>query len=132
MYLCKVGIVTETDIENMRTIAKKQGSCSVGVAVLLHGEERFVGVNQMLEQDDPTAHAAIVITRSQHRLIRKNSSLALLLSEKPCPMCVSAICRANINDVYYLENNNTINRIELKSDNMSLWYEEIHTHQKNK
>ena len=125
-----MSIVTETDIENMRTIAKRQGSCSVGAAMLLHGKERFVGVNQMLEQDDPTAHAAIVITRSQRRRIRKNSSLALLLSEKPCPMCVSAICQTNINDVYYLNDNNTINRIELKLDNMSLWYEEIRTLQK--
>jgi len=94
----------------------------VGAAMLLHGGERFVSTSQMLEQDDPTAHAAIVITRSQHRLIRKNTSLALLLSEKPCPMCVCAICRTNISEVYFLDDNNTIHRMELKDD-MSLWYE---------
>ena len=116
--------ITNLDIDNIRKAAIGQGSCVTGVAMLLHGNERFIDTNKMLEQDDPTAHAAIVITRSKRGLIRNNKFVELLLNEKPCPMCICAISQTKINRLYYL-NNNQIDFIELHSDNIDCWYEEI-------
>jgi tRNA(Arg) A34 adenosine deaminase TadA len=118
--------ITETDIEFIRQTATGKGNCAVGAAMLLHNNERYATPNKMLEDDDPTAHAAIVITRSKRGMIRKNQSFELLLSEKPCPMCVSAIYHANLNNLYYLDDNK-INHITLNSS-IDFWYEEIHTH----
>ena len=123
--------ITDIDVEYIRKAAKGQGSCATGLAMLLHGNERFTDTNKMLEQDDPTAHAAIVITRSKHRLIRKDESVELLLSEKPCPMCICAISQTSISRLHYL-NNNRIDFIELRPNNIDCWYEEIHTCQKSK
>lgn len=123
-------IITKTDIESVKQTATGKGCCAVGAAMLLYSNERYVTSNKMLEEDDPTAHAAIVMTRSKRKVIRKNQSFELLLSEKPCPMCISAIYQANINDLHYLDNNK-VNHITLNSS-IDFRYEEIHTHKKNK
>ena len=120
--------ITETDIEFIRQTATGKGCCAVGAAMLLYGNECYAITNKMLEEDDPTAHAAIVIIRSKRGLIRKGQSLELLLSEKPCSMCISAIFQANINDLYYL-NNNKVNHIILNSS-IDFWYEEIHANKR--
>ncbi len=118
--------ITEKDIEFVRQTALGKGYCAVGAATLLHNDEHYTTANKMLEEDDPTAHAAIVLTRSKRGIIRKGQSFELLLSEKPCPMCISAIYQANIHELYYLDNNK-VNHITLNSS-IDFWYEEIHTH----
>ena len=120
--------IKKTDIEYIRKISAAKRSCSEGIAILLSENERFTSQNKILEEDDPTAHAAIVVTRSKRGLRRKGLDFELLLNQKPCPMCVSAISQANIKDFYYLEDIQ-IKHIELKS-NIHFWYEEIHTNQK--
>ncbi|MDR0368813.1 MAG: hypothetical protein LBH82_06720 [Bacteroidales bacterium] len=119
--------IRESDIQAVERILSASGSCGEGIALLLFGEERFTSQNKMLEDDDPTAHAAVVLARRQRKRLRENRDFELLLSCKPCPMCVAALYQAKIKHVYYLENS-IVNHIEIHSTNF--WYEEIHTCQK--
>ena len=62
-----------------------------------------VGVNEVLETHDPTAHAELLaIRRSTEKLQTTDlSDCQLYASGEPCPMCMGAIYWANFKDVYY-------------------------------
>lgn len=61
------------------------------------------GCNQVLKNNDPTAHAEINAIRSAcNKLHTYNLHGCILYTTcEPCPMCLSAIIWANINTVYY-------------------------------
>ena len=61
------------------------------------------GNNQVLKQQDPTAHAEIVAIRNACKKMNKYdlSDCILYTSCEPGPMCLSAIIWANIKEVYY-------------------------------
>jgi guanine deaminase len=67
------------------------------------GEIIAVGNNQVLKQNDPTAHAEVVAIRNACKKLNTYdlSDCILYTSCQPCPMCLSAIIWANIKDVYY-------------------------------
>ena len=70
-------------------------------------KEIYATTSKTLEEDDPTAHAAVVAirkTRAQQHVFLLND-YELYLSEKPCPMCLTAIEQAHIKKIYYLEYN---------------------------
>ena len=59
--------------------------------------------NQVLKNNDPTAHAEIVAIRNACEKLQTYdlSNYILYTSCEPCPMCLSAIIWANIKTVYY-------------------------------
>ena len=61
------------------------------------------GNNKVISNNDPTAHAEIVAIREACKKLKKYdlSNCILYSSCEPCPMCLSAIIWANINEVYY-------------------------------
>ena len=61
------------------------------------------GNNQVLKSSDPTAHAEINAIRDACKNINSYdlSGCILYTSCYPCPMCLSAIIWANIDEVYY-------------------------------
>ena len=61
------------------------------------------GNNQVLLQNDPTAHAEIVAIRNACKVLNTYdlSDYILYTSCEPCPMCLSAIIWSNIKTVYY-------------------------------
>ena len=61
------------------------------------------GNNQVLKSNDPTAHAEINAIRDACKNINSYdlSGCILYTSCYPCPMCLSAIIWANIDEVYY-------------------------------
>lgn len=61
------------------------------------------GNNQVLKNNDPTAHAEIVAIRNACEKLGTYDLAHYILytSCEPCPMCLSAIIWANIKDVYY-------------------------------
>ena len=61
------------------------------------------GNNQVLKNNDPTAHAEINAIRDACKNINSYdlSGSAIYTTCYPCPMCLSAIIWANINKVYY-------------------------------
>lgn len=59
--------------------------------------------NQVLKNNDPTAHAEIVAIREACKNLNTYdlSDCILYTSAEPCPMCLSAIIWSNIKKVYY-------------------------------
>jgi tRNA(Arg) A34 adenosine deaminase TadA len=115
-------------IDAIKETASGKGDCSVAAALLIGEDKPLVCCpNAMLENDDPTAHAAVVALRLKRGEIRnKTSKCVLLLSEKPCPMCMSGIYQAKIDNVFYLQHDE-IKHLNLSLDNTDHWYEKINT-----
>lgn len=74
-------------------------------AVIVDKDEKIIanGNNQVLKQNDPTAHAEMIAIRNACKKLEKYdlSGYTLYTSCEPCPMCLSAIIWSNIKEVYY-------------------------------
>jgi len=93
-------------IDKSETIATGKGMCLLAGAVMVYKDkEIFATASKTLEEDDPTAHAAVIAIRKtrvlQHAFLLNDYEL--YLSEKPCPMCLTAIEQAKIKKLHYVE-----------------------------
>ena len=81
---------------------KKYGG-PFGACVVKDGKIIGKGINQVIKNCDPTAHAEIIAIRNACKNIGTHdlSDCELYTSCYPCPMCLSAIIWANIKKVYY-------------------------------
>ena len=84
-------------------ILKKEGGPFGAVIVDKEGNIISNGNNQVLKNNDPTAHAEIVAIREACKKLSSYDlkDYTLYTSCEPCPMCLSAIIWANIKEVYY-------------------------------
>ena len=84
-------------------ISKGEGGPFGSVIIDKEGNVISNGNNQVIKNNDPTAHAEIVAIREAcEKLHTYNlSDYILYTSCEPCPMCLSAIIWANIKEVYY-------------------------------
>lgn len=92
-------ISKELASENLKTNAGGPfGSC-----VVKNGKVIGKGSNNVLSNNDPTAHAEIMAIREACKNINfyDLSDCELYASCYPCPMCLSAIIWSNIKTVYY-------------------------------
>ena len=74
-----------------------------GACIVKDGEIIGKGINRVIKNNDPTAHAEIVAIRNACKRLDTYdlSGCELYTSCYPCPMCLSAIIWANIKKVYY-------------------------------
>ena len=74
-----------------------------GACVVKDGKIIGKGINRVIKDNDPTAHAEVVAIRNACKNIKSHdlSGCELYTSCYPCPMCLSAIIWANIKKVYY-------------------------------
>lgn len=74
-----------------------------GAVIIKDGEVVGIGNNQVIKNNDPTAHAEITAIRNACENLNTFdlSDCELYTSCYPCPMCLSAIIWANIKIVYY-------------------------------
>ena len=74
-----------------------------GACVVRDGEIIGKGMNQVIKNCDPTAHAEVMAIRDACRNINSHdlTGCTLYTSCYPCPMCLSAIIWSNITMVYY-------------------------------
>ena len=74
-----------------------------GACVVKDGKIIGKGINKVIKNNDPTAHAEIVAIRDACRTLKSHdlSECEIYTSCYPCPMCLSAIIWANIKKVYY-------------------------------
>ena len=81
---------------------KKYGG-PFGACVVKDGKIIGKGINRVIKNMDPTAHAEIIAIRDACKNIESHdlSGCELYTSCYPCPMCLSAIIWANIKKVYY-------------------------------
>ena len=74
-----------------------------GACIVKDGKIIGKGINMVLKNNDPTAHAEVVAIRNacKHLGTYDLINCELYTSCYPCPMCLSAIIWANIKVVYY-------------------------------
>ena len=74
-----------------------------GACVVKDGKIVGKGINRVIKNMDPTAHAEVVAIRNACKKLGTHdlSGCEIYTSCYPCPMCLSAIIWANIKKVYY-------------------------------
>ncbi|MBN2646961.1 MAG: nucleoside deaminase [Thiotrichales bacterium] len=87
------------------SIEKMQQGCGgpFGAVIVKDGQVIAEGFNQVTSQNDPTAHAEISAIRQACQQLQTFDlhGCQLYTSCEPCPMCLSAICWARIDQVFY-------------------------------
>ena len=80
-----------------------EGGGPFGCVIVKENNIIAEGYNQVTKNNDPTAHAEIVtIRKACYKLDTFDlSGVEIFTSCEPCPMCLSAIYWAHINEVYY-------------------------------
>ena len=89
-----------------------------GACIVKDGKIIGKGANNVLKNNDPTAHAEITAIRDACKNINSYdlSGCELYTSCYPCPMCLSAIIWANIKKVYYGNTKEDADRIGFRDD----------------
>lgn len=74
-----------------------------GAVIYKNGKIVGRGVNRVIGNNDPTAHAEIEAIRNACRNLKTHNleGCVIYATGFPCPMCMSAIIWANIKKVYY-------------------------------
>lgn len=81
----------------------KKGGGPFGAVIVKNNKIIATGVNSVVKNNDPTAHAEIqAIREACKRLNSFNLSGCMIYSScEPCPMCLGAIYWAHLDKVYY-------------------------------
>ena len=76
------------------------------------------GINRVIKNNDPTAHAEIMAIRDACKNINSYdlSDCEIYTSCYPCPMCLSAIIWSNIKKLYYANTKEDAEKIGFRDD----------------
>jgi len=89
---------------NLALTARDQGEVPVG-AILVDENNQVVGRgwNQVLQTNDPTAHAEILALREAGALLQnyRLQNTTLYVTLEPCSMCAGALVHARINRLVF-------------------------------
>ncbi len=89
---------------NLALTAHEQGEVPVG-AILVDENNQVVGRgwNQVLQTNDPTAHAEILALREAGALLKnyRLQNTTLYVTLEPCSMCAGALVHARINRLVF-------------------------------
>src|SRR5882672_3763621 len=99
----------ESDIQFMQeALAEARASASAGEvpigAILVHdGKILARSGNRTIRDNDPTAHAEIIVLREAARLLSnyRLANTALYVTIEPCSMCAAAIIQARLPRLLY-------------------------------
>ena len=99
----------KTDVEFMQeALAEARASASAGEvpigAILVHeGKILARSGNRTIRDNDPTAHAEIIVLRESARLLcnYRLANTALYVTIEPCSMCAGAIIQARVPRLVY-------------------------------
>ncbi len=85
----------------------EKGGRPFGAVVVKEGEVIAEGVNEIMESNDPTAHAELLAIRAASRRLGSASlaGCAVFASGHPCPMCMAAMRLAGVEAVTYAYSN---------------------------
>lgn len=73
-------------------------------ACVLYNKKLYLAVNEVTLKNDPTAHAEIQAIRSACKKegVDNLKNGIMYCSGEPCPMCLTAIAWAEIEEIYYI------------------------------
>lgn len=85
----------------------KNGGHPFGAVIVRDGEIIARGVNEIVQTNDPTAHAELTALRSASRALSSPdlTGCVVYASGHPCPMCMAAMRLAGVDEVYYAYSN---------------------------
>jgi len=94
-----------------------------GAVIVKNGELVAASANQVVQQNDPTAHAEVSAIRlaCQQLGTYDLTGCVIYTSCEPCPMCLGAIYWAHINIVYY--GNTRVDAAEIGFDDHFIYKE---------
>ena len=83
--------------------AESMGEVPVGAVLVKNNEIISTGHNLVITNNDPTAHAEIVVIRKASHLIQNYRIVdsELYITLEPCSMCYSAIINSRISRIIY-------------------------------
>lgn len=83
--------------------AAKRGEVPVGAVISLNKQIIAANGNRVLELNDPTAHAEILVIREATERLgsERIGSCDLYVTLEPCTMCAGAISHARLRRLYY-------------------------------
>ena len=89
-----------------------------GACVVKDGKIIGKGMNKVIKNMDPTAHAEIIAIRNACKTLGTHdlTGCEIYTSCYPCPMCLSAIIWANIKKVYYGNTKEDADEIGFRDD----------------
>ncbi|SDZ82983.1 tRNA(Arg) A34 adenosine deaminase TadA [Thalassobacillus cyri] len=81
----------------------KEGGQPFGAVLVRNGDIVAEGVNELHKQYDVSGHAELLAIRRVQEELQTNdlSGYTMYASGEPCPMCLTAMYFAGIEDVYY-------------------------------
>lgn len=82
---------------------KKYEGGPFGAVIVRNNKIIAKGINRVISQYDPTAHAEIIAIRNACKKLRRIwlNDCEIYTSCEPCPMCMSAIYWARIKKIYF-------------------------------
>jgi tRNA(Arg) A34 adenosine deaminase TadA len=85
----------------------KGGGRPFGAVVVRNGEVIATGVNEIVDTNDPTAHAELTAIRAASRKLGSPNleGCTVYASGHPCPMCMAAMRLAGVGEVCYAYSN---------------------------
>ena len=89
-----------------------------GACVVKDGKIIGKGINRVIKDNDPTAHAEVIAIRNACKALKTHdlTGCELYTSCYPCPMCLSAIIWSNIKKVYYANEKEDASNIGFRDD----------------
>jgi len=89
-----------------------------GACIVKDGKIIGRGSNNVLKNNDPTAHAEIMAIRDACNNIGSHNLSGSIIYTNcyPCPMCLSAIIWANIKEIYYGNTKEDVSKIGFRDD----------------
>jgi len=101
-----------------------EGTGPFGAVIVKDNKIISEGFNTVTLANDPTSHAEIVAIRSACKILNSFSleNCILYTTCEPCPMCLSAIYWARVDNVYYANTRSDAQKIDFDD---SLIFEEL-------
>ncbi len=105
-----------------------------GACIVKDGKIIGKGINRVIKDNDPTAHAEITAIRNACKNIKSHdlSGCEIYTSCYPCPMCLSAIIWANIKKVYYANTKEDAANIGFRDDFIYEYIEKLSNNEEDK
>lgn len=86
---------------------RAQGAQPYGAVLTKGGQKIATGVNEIVQTCDPTSHAEIQAVRAASAALKQPrlDGCVVYASGYPCPMCLAAMLRSGIQEVFYAFDN---------------------------